>query len=219
MALSHDLGSRTFSYPVLWHLLTKQSRPLCGKLRVYTYCTYHSQFLHPTDHLSEAKCHRYFFTSKAYSERTPLTSLLSYPTTISLPLCVEKRDGGLGFLIAYKYNSTLQKERKTEKLHCTNIRIYIIFKSSQISDSRNKIFTYIMQFFFLYSRIPAFTEMQCFKLKSLSFFSFLGDIHRDSTGKGRVVPETRWQQTYSDSYFWSYFSWEDPPSSMSCICL
>lgn len=156
VALSHDLGSRTFSYPVLWHLLTKQSRPLCGKLRVYTYCTHHSQFLNPTDRLSEAKCHRYFFTSKAYLERTPLTSLLSYLfpilATISLPLCVEKRDRGLGFLIAYK----LQKERKTEKLHCTNIRIYIIFKSSQISDSRNKIFTYIMQFFFLIFPYPCF---------------------------------------------------------------
>lgn len=74
-----------------------------------------------------------------------LFAFLSTEATISLPLCVEKRDRVLGFLKGIQIQPYILGGTKTETLHHTTIRIHIIFKSSQISDSRNEIFTYIMQ--------------------------------------------------------------------------
>lgn len=86
-----------------------------------------------------------------------LSAFLSTEATLSLPLHVKKRDKVLSFLNSPQMQVYTWRGKKTETLHCTNIRIHIILKSSQISDSRNEIFTYIMQFvIFLMFLYPCF---------------------------------------------------------------
>lgn len=124
-----------------------------------------------------------YIQRKLIEDTSHFFAFLATEATTSLPLCVKKKDRMLGFLNNMQIQLYISGGKKTETLHCTNIRIHINFKSSQISDSKNEIFTHIMQFLiFLIFSYPAFTKMQWFKLKGLSFSSSLGDIHLHGGG-------------------------------------
>lgn len=117
---------RSFTSPVLWHPLVKQSRLRCGILRIkyiktfekslfngnwihmYTYCTYNFHILNPPAHLSEANV---IFTSLhpkyIHWGHSDLFAFLFTEATISLPLCVRKKGKGVAFFLSGITSTTL----------------------------------------------------------------------------------------------------------------